>query len=228
MVDYFKKLDYLKILKFIGSKVFKYVQVFIFPTKSVMSVAYEMSSRLIKMLSSERANVGSVVFDTYFVQNAKIKRLKESTTVDVNITLIGSLLSLYRVTMSVSFALMSFFYFFLSLIMPTVFLPFFVNIFGKNSIETFSILFVFSSIYYIFLMIFMMIRGLKSDKNTHKKYFQMMLKSEFEYIYLKCIEFDTELANLTMKQIVETLLLKSSKKEIEVNSQKFEKIIGEK
>lgn len=210
--------------------VLKALRVIIYPTKTMIGKTYRVMSRVVKATSMEKSTVSTLAFSEYYNLNEKARKNQTKTSVSVELSTIGGVLSLFRTTLLATYSTLLFLYIIIGITIPTIFGTMLVESLGARAAMSWVELLLLLPFYFMIISAMMAYQGFGKDSVEIEAYlYNIMMEEEFKYIYLKSREFNSEIADLTLNQIQDTLLLSQDKQQIverKKDIKEFEKIIS--
>jgi len=219
----------LKLLKIVGNLLLFIV----YPHKKAINFLYGLVSDFTKLLSVERSEVSGRVFGTYFDRNVEIKKLEQNSEVSVQVSEIGGLISLFKTNLFETYTLLGLIYFIMPFFIGSVIFGFITNATNYQNMQEMAVLGVLVAfilgVYYLFVMSVIFVKMFTENVYAQQADLKMMLNKEFEYYFLKSLDFDEQIAKLTMSQIVETVLLNNISIDVQKSRKNdFENLINQK
>ena len=204
-----------KLLKITKSLLPYFLAIF-YPIKKVQGIIFGLMLSLIKALSKERSDISSKFYDYYFNKILDAKKHKQALSIEPNIKDLGGVIELSRLTKGATSTFFIFGYMSFIGFMPFFLYQTFSGIFGaKFAMATSSLL----GTYYTLLVIYLIYKKLVEIKPM-QYLLKIFIRNEFVYIFAKTAEIDEEVAEISMQQVQESILLKDENN----FNKKFEKL----
>ena len=191
-----------KLIK-LAKSLLPYLMAIFYPVSKVQGIIFGLMLSLIKALSKERSDISSKFYDYYFNKVLDAKKHKQSLSIEPNIKDLGGVIELSRLTKGATSTFFIFGYMALTGIVPIFAYKIFARIFDlKFAMIVSSLL----GTYYTLLVIYLIYKKLVEIKPM-QYLLKIFIRNEFVYIYAKTSEIDDEVAEISMQQVRESILL---------------------
>ena len=185
----------------------------IYPPKPLINYLIMISMIFLKALSIEKAKLFSKLFQHYFLQILKAKKEKRKAEIEINFAELGAVIEYLQTALKTAFIAIAIIYlvvgFFatsaISAILLLLHVPF------QYVIAIQAPLSVIAIIYYAGLTVYILIKQVFTI-NINQDFLKQQIFYETAYIYKKSCEIDKEVADMTVYQLTNSLLLHEKEK----------------
>ena len=197
----------VKKLTELAKSLLPYFMALFYPVQKAQGVVFGFTLQIVKALSVERSDISSKFYDYYFHRILYAKHHKQSMSIEPNIKELGDLIELVRLVKGITTTFFMFGYIILAGIMPLVAYKYLAIVFGAKFAMSLS---GFLGTYYVILVVYLLYKKVV-DLKPIQYLLKIFIRNEFAYILAKTSEIDDEVADITMQQVQESILLNDEK-----------------